>query len=391
MARDAEHQGWHPASWRHRPALQLPNYADADALGAVEENLRDAAPVVAIADAERLKRQLGEIGPGGFILQGGDCAENFDDRIADRIDRLSALFDAMTDELAVCSPIVRIARIGGQFAKPRSAPIEQQGDIELPAYRGDIINGQPFEAQARAPDPQRMIRAHAQSVGTAATLAAIRHHHAPIYTSHEGLLLPYEEALTRRDAQGDWWATSGHFLWLGYRTQALDGAHVEYLSGISNPIGIKCGPGMTADTLRALCDRLDPANTPGRLTLIARFGKEHIARELPALLAATRDRAANWIVDPMHGNTEKHGRRKTRRVDAITAEISAFFALARAAGMHPAGVHLEMSPDDVTECIGIGGPAQIDQLERAYRTACDPRLNRDQALHVVAHIETLLA
>ncbi|MBT8408198.1 MAG: 3-deoxy-7-phosphoheptulonate synthase, partial [Alphaproteobacteria bacterium] len=344
-------------------------------------------PVVRIEDAARLKREMGRVHHGGFILQGGDCAENFDDRVADRVDRLAGLFDEMATALGDPERLVRIARIGGQFAKPRTRLVERQGDVELPAYRGDMINARPFEAGARTPDPARMLRGHAQSVGTAATMGVIRQGRAPIYTCHEGLLLPYEEALTRRDDSGNWWATSAHFLWLGYRTQRLDGAHVHYLSGIANPVGIKCGPGLAPDALAALCDRLDPDNTPGRLTLIARFGAERIEQELPPLLAATKDRAVNWIVDPMHGNTQRHEGRKTRRVDAIERDVHAFFALAHEAGMHPAGVHLEMSPNDVTECLGFG----VDDLGPAYRTACDPRLNRAQALHIAQQIGTLLA
>lgn len=387
MARDEDPKSWHPAYWRHCLAEQLPVYADADALAKVEARLRAAAPVIRTEDAARLKRELGRVRSGGFILQGGDCAENFDDRVADRVDRLAGLFDAMADALGDPEHLVRIARIGGQFAKPRTTLVERQGDTEHPAYRGDMINARPFDAEARAPDPNRMLRGHAQSVGTAATMGVIRQDRAPIYTCHEGLLLPYEEALTRRDGNGTWWATSAHFLWLGYRTQQIDGAHVEYLSGIANPIGIKCGPGLTPDALAALCDRLDPDDTPGRLTLIARFGAERIEQELPPLLAATKDRAVNWIVDPMHGNTQKHEGRKTRRVEAIERDIRAFFALAREAGVVPAGVHLEMSPNEITECLGLG----VDDLDPAYRTACDPRLNRTQALHIAQQVGTLLA
>lgn len=373
--------------------MQLPRYADAEALAAVEARLRDAAPVIAIEDARALRSAMTEAANGkAFILQGGDCAENFDDAVAERVARLARLFDEMAELIrpAVGMPLVRIARIAGQFAKPRSAPVERRGSVELPAYRGDIINGQHFSAVARAHDPGRMVRAHLQSVGTAATLAVARHGQKPIYTSHEGLLLPYEEALTRKDDDGRWWATSGHMLWLGDRTRQLDGAHVDYLAGIENVAGVKCGPTMTADELRALCTRLDPRDRPGKLVLIGRFGTDAIGQKLPALMRAVKDRTVCWIIDPMHGNTRAEAGRKVRRYDDIRSEIAAFLAIARAEGVHPAGLHLEMSPDDVTECLGGGGPADMADLDRAYRTACDPRLNRAQSIRLASDVAALL-
>lgn len=375
--------GWHPGRWRTAPAVQLPHYADAAALAAVETHLNDAAPVIAIGDALALRGAMAECAAGrGFVLQGGDCAENFDDAVAQRVSRLASLFDDMAVHLrpAVSMPLVRIARIAGQFAKPRSAPTEQRGRISLPAYRGDIINGQGFSAASRAHDPQRMVRAHLQSVGTAATLAVARHGRKPIYTSHEALLLPYEQALTRQDNDGRWWATSGHMVWLGDRTRQLGGAHVDYLSGIENVVGIKCGPTMNGEELARLCARLDPADRPGKLVLIGRFGADRIAEKLPPLLQSVKDRSVTWIIDPMHGNTEKVDGRKLRRFDAILREIVGFIRLCRAEGVHPGGVHLEMSPDDVTECLGGGGPQGPADLDRAYRTACDPRLNARQSL-----------
>ena len=381
---------WTPATWRTHEAHQLPAYADAGSLAAVEARLRDAAPVVPVHEIEALRRSIAAVAAGrAFFLQGGDCAENFDDAIAQRVADLAQLFDAMAARVEG-REVVRIARIAGQFAKPRSAPEETRGRITLPAYRGDIINGQGFSGPTRAADPHRMIQAHIQSVGTAATLAAARHGAAPIHTSHEALLLPYEEALTRRGEDHRWWATSGHFLWLGDRTRQLDGAHVAYLSGIANPIGIKCGPTMDGAELAALLDRLDGANTPGRITLIVRLGAERVARRLPDLLRGAKDRSVAWVVDPMHGNTEKVEGRKLRRYDAIVAETRAFFAILREAGVHPGGVHLEMSPDAVTECLGGGGPAAVSDLDRAYRTACDPRLNGAQALRFMADIGDLL-
>ncbi|MCJ8191324.1 3-deoxy-7-phosphoheptulonate synthase [Sphingomicrobium aestuariivivum] len=384
---------WRPDSWRSAPAHQQPDYADAERLAAVEARLHEGAPVVASADIAALRREIASVAKGrAFLLQGGDCAENFDDAIAQRVARLATLFDAMAApiEARTGAPVLRIARIAGQFAKPRSAPTEQRGQVELPAYRGDIINGQGFSGAARAPDPERMVQAHIQSVGTAATLAAARHGRAPVFTSHEALLLPYEEALTRADRDGRWWATSGHFLWLGHRTRQLDGAHVAFLSGIANPLGVKIGPDVEPDALGALVDRLDPRREAGRLTLILRLGADLVEDRLPPLLAAMKDRPLAWIVDPMHGNTEKAGGRKLRRYDRILHETAAFFRLAREAGVHPGGVHLEMSPDPVTECLGGGGPESADELGRAYRTACDPRLNGDQAMQFITDLERML-
>jgi 3-deoxy-7-phosphoheptulonate synthase len=262
--------------------------------------------------------------------------------------------------------------------------------VTLPAYRGDIVNDIVFEAAAREADPQRMIRAHMQSVGTAASLAAARGSGATIFTSHEALLLPYEEPLTRRDMVGRWWATSGHMLWLGDRTRQLDGAHVEYLRGIENVVGVKCGPSLTPEELLRLTDRLDPRNEPGKLVLIGRFGARRIGEVLPPLMRATKGRGVVWTIDPMHGNTTMSGKRKVRRLPDILDEIDAFFAIAKAEDVHGGGVHLEMSALDVTECLGGRGPASIDELEKNWLTACDPRLNRAQAIDLAAHVAALL-
>jgi 3-deoxy-7-phosphoheptulonate synthase len=385
--------GWYPAVWRAFPVRQLPAYADEDAVRAVEARLEGAAPVIRIEDALRLREKMAGLAEGrGFLLQGGDCAESFDDPVAEQVAGIVGLFDAMADRLkpAITGPLIEVARIAGQFAKPRSAHDETRDGVTLPAYRGDIVNGIAFDVASREADPQRMIRAHMQSVGTAASLAAARGSAAPIFTSHEALLLPYEEPLTRRDAAGRWWATSGHMLWLGDRTRQLDGAHVEYLRGIENVVGVKCGPTLTPDELLELIDRLDPLGRPGKLVLIGRFGANKIGELLPALMRATRGRPVIWTIDPMHGNTTMTGKRKVRRLPDILAEIDAFFTIARTEGIHGGGVHLEMSALDVTECLGGRGPASIDELDKNWLTACDPRLNRAQAIDLAAHVAALL-
>lgn len=385
--------GWFPASWRSHPARQMPAYADEALLNAVEARLAGAAPVIQIDDAARLRAVMAELADGrGFLLQGGDCAESFDDPVAEQVAGIVGLFDAMTErlQLAVDGPLIEVARIAGQFAKPRSARDEAHDGVTLPAYRGDIVNGIVFEAAAREADPQRMIRAHMQSVGTAASLAAARGGGASIFTSHEALLLPYEEPLTRRDSTGHWWATSGHMLWLGDRTRQIDGAHVEYLRGIENVVGVKCGPTVTSEELLRLTDRLDPRNEPGKLVLIGRFGARRIGEVLPPLMRATKGRGVVWTIDPMHGNTTMSGKRKVRRLPDILDEIDAFFAIAKAEDVHGGGVHLEMSALDVTECLGGRGPASIDELEKNWLTACDPRLNRAQAIDLASHVAALL-
>jgi 3-deoxy-7-phosphoheptulonate synthase len=386
-------EGWYPASWRGQPARQMPSYSDEERLRAVEARLAAASPVVAIDDAQRLRHAMAGLADGrGFLLQGGDCAESFDDPVAEQVARITGLFDAMAERLKpmIDGPLVEVARIAGQFAKPRSAHDETHDGVTLPAYRGDIVNGIEFDAAAREADPSRMIRAHMQSVGTAASLAAARGNGAPIFTSHEALLLPYEEPLTRRDAAGRWWATSGHMLWLGDRTRQLDGAHVEYLRGIENVVGVKCGPTLEPEELLRLIDRLDPRGRPGKLVLIGRFGAKKIRELLPPLMRATKARPVVWIIDPMHGNTTISGKRKVRRLPDILAEIDAFFAIAKAEEVHGGGVHLEMSALDVTECIGGRGPASIDELEKNWLTACDPRLNRAQAIDLAAHVAALI-
>jgi len=380
---------WIPASWRTLPAEQIPAYPDAAALAAVERQLGVAEAIASIADSARLGSEIARVASGeAFILQGGDCAESFGEGGLASVGATIALFGAMSAQVAegLGAPVVKIARIAGQFAKPRTSDVETRSGVTLPAYRGDIINGPLFDAASRTPDPARMLRAHQESLAAARLLGP-----TPIYTSHEALLLPYEQALTRRDGDGRWWSVSGHSLWLGDRTRQRHGAHVEFLRGIANPIGIKIGPDAAPDELIRLCEMLDPDNRPGRLMLIGRFGAARVAERLPRLMRATRAAglAAVWMSDPMHGNTLQFGGIKLRRVDDILGEIAAFFAIAHAERVHSGGVHLEMSAQDVTECIGGRGPGSIDELSRNYLSACDPRLNHDQAIDVAGEIAML--
>ena len=418
---------WTPTSWRLRPAAQLPNYADAGALAQVESRLASSVPLVPVAEIAQLRRQLADAASGrAFLLQGGDCAESFAEFGANKVRTVFNLLLQMAAMVAASGPdrVVTVARIAGQFAKPRSAPTETIDGLTLPSYRGDIVNGAAFDAASRAPDPERMLRAHRQSrvtldllraYGAAAyaDLARIRRsarerlglagvsptadEESPspvrLFTSHEALLLHYEQALTRWDEVTEgWWATSGHMLWIGDRTRQLDGAHVEYARGIRNPIGLKCGPSLKSDELLRLIDRLDPHDEPGRLVLIGRFGARGAARHLPALMRATRaaGRRALWTIDPMHGNTVSAGGFKTRFLGDIIAEMAAFFDIADSEGVHAGGVHLEMTGDDVTECLGGSLPLSEADLPRRYLTHCDPRLNEMQALDLAAEIARMI-
>jgi len=386
---DTKMARWTPASWRMLPVAQMAAYPDAAALATVERQLSEAKVIASIADSARLRSEIARVAVGeAFILQGGDCAESFGEGGAASIGAKIALFEAMSARIAegLDAPVVKIARIAGQFAKPRTSTMETRGDVSLPAYRGDIINGPHFDAASRTPDPSRMLRAHQESLEAARLLRG-----TGIYASHEALLLPYEQALTRRDGEGRWWSISGHSLWLGDRTRQRLGAHVEFLRGIANPIGLKVGPDVEPDELIHLCEMLDPDHRPGRLMLIGRFGSERVAERLPRLMRATRmaGLAAVWMSDPMHGNTVQRGGIKLRRVADIIGEIADFFAIARAELVHPGGVHLEMSALDVTECIGGRGPASLNELGRNYRSVCDPRLNHDQAIDVAGEIAML--
>ena len=434
---------WAPASWRAKPAKHIPtDYPDADALARVETELRRMPPLVFAGEARRLKGLLGDVAQGkAFLLQGGDCAESFKEFAADNIRDTFRLILQMAVVLTFAGgkPVVKVGRIAGQFAKPRSEPIETVGDVTLPSYRGDIINGMAFEPAEREPDPERLLKAYAQSSATLnllrafagggyadlynihkwtlgfvadspqgaryreltqkiseslAFMAAIgvtpeshpNLHQVEFFTSHEALLLNFEEALTRVDStSGDWYDTSAHMLWIGERTRQLDGAHVEYMKGIKNPIGMKVGPTMEPDDLLRLIDVLNPANEPGRLTLIGRFGADKIADRLPRLMAATKKsgRSVVWATDPMHGNTLKASTGyKTRPFDRILAEVKSFVEVADAEGVHPGGVHLEMTGQNVTECTGGARAVSEGELADRYHTHCDPRLNGEQALEL---------
>jgi 3-deoxy-7-phosphoheptulonate synthase len=388
----APHQPWSPASWRARKTAQAPLYPDASALAAVEAELAAAPPIVTAQGAKALRQAAAAAADGsGFLLQAGDCAESFDAFSAEKVRADRALLLALGREIG--GDVVHLARAAGQFAKPRSAALESWGGASLPCYRGDAVNGAAFSPDARMADPRRLLRAHGHSRATAALLQAygeadrLAGAATPVWTSHEALLLPYEEALTRRDPEtGRWWSLSGHMVWIGDRTRDPAGAHVEYAAGIANTIGLKCGPGLTPDALLRLTERLDPGNEAGRLVLIGRFGARNIADHLPALMRATRAAGlrALWVCDPMHGNGRAVGARKTRYFDDIAAEAEAFLDIAAAEAVRPAGLHLETSGADVTECVG-GGVGEGD-LERRYETLCDPRLNPEQALALAVRV-----
>ena len=406
---------WSPDSWRGLPAQQLPDYPDGEALGRVERRLGGSESLVEIADIIHLRASLAHVARGeAFLLQGGDCAESFAEFNADKVRvtynlllRMGAMLRAANE-----GKVVHLARIAGQFAKPRSAAEETIDGVTLPSYRGDAVNGPAFTAAARAPDPRRLLEAHRQAQVTIELLQAyasasyadlprvhqevgLKEPSRPVamFTSHEALLLNYEQALTRYDEPSEkWWATSGHMLWIGDRTRQLDGAHVEFARGIGNPLGLKCGPSLAVDDLLRLIDRLDAENVPGRLVLIGRFGASKIGAHLPRLMRATRDagRAVIWSIDPMHGNTRTMDGVKTRMVGDIVAEIGSFFDIAEAEGVHPGGVHLEMTGGNVTECIGGSPKLAREDLGRRYLTHCDPRLNERQALDVAETIAELL-
>jgi len=434
---------WTPQSWRQKPAKHIPtDYPDPAAVERVEAELRRMPPLVFAGEARRLKELLGQVAAGkAFLLQGGDCAESFKEFSADNIrDTFRLLLQmAVVMTFAGGKPVVKVARMAGQFAKPRSAPTETQGDVTLPSYRGDNINGMGFTPEERTPDPERLIKAYNQSASTLNLLRAFAGggyadlhnihrwtlgfvdgspqaaryrelsdkisdalnfmdalgvtpeshptlHQVEVFTAHEGLLLGFEEALTRVDSTtGDRYDTSAHMLWIGERTRQLDGAHVEFFRGIKNPIGCKVGPTMTPDELLALIDALSPANEPGRLTLYGRFGADKVEQALPALMAATRREGKQvvWAIDPMHGNTLTAANGyKTRPFDRILAEVRSFIDVAEAQGVHPGGVHLEMTGQNVTECLGGARALTETDLADRYHTHCDPRLNADQALEL---------
>lgn len=433
---------WSPNSWRAKPALQLPSYPDQAKLAEVEARLGKMPPLVFAGEARTLQARLGEVAEGrAFLLQGGDCAESFAEFGANKIrDTFRVLLQmAVVLTFAGALPVVKLGRVAGQFAKPRSDDNETKDGVTLPSYRGDIINGFDFTPEARIPDPERILQAYHQAAATlnllrafsqggyadlnkvhqwnldfaassplgtryedlaqrideslrfmkacgitAEQVPAIRE--TEFYTSHEALLLPYEEALTRTDSlTGDWYDTSAHFLWIGARTNQDDHAQIEFARGIKNPLGLKCPPNLDPDQLIRQIDKLNPDNIAGRLTLIARMGHDQVEEKLTPLVRRVQSegRKVVWTCDPMHGNTVKSSTGyKTRKFEHILGEVKGFFAVHKAEGTHPGGVHFELTGQDVTEC--TGGAEQISEtdLSSRYHTACDPRLNANQALEL---------
>jgi 3-deoxy-7-phosphoheptulonate synthase len=370
---------WSPDSWRSCEARQQPQYPDSAALAAATRELAAYPPLVPYAEVEALRAAIAEAQAGrAFLLQGGDCAESFAEFSPENIDGNFALIEAMAERIAAASglKVIRLGRMAGQFAKPRSAAMEVRGGVALPAYRGDIVNSIAFDAAARRPDPERMFRAYAQAAATLDRLKGRAFH-----ASHECLLLPFEQALVRMDGRA--YGASAHFLWIGDRTRFTGSAHVELVRGLANPIGIKCGPTLDPETLLALLAILDPGREPGRITLIARMGHDRVAALLPPLIRAVRasGHPVLWACDPMHGNTMRTpGGAKTRPLALILAEARAFFAAAATEGVRCGGLHFEMTGRDVAECTGGGvEPGDADMADR-YHTHCDPRLNPTQAM-----------
>ncbi|UOM33650.1 class II 3-deoxy-7-phosphoheptulonate synthase [Acuticoccus sp. I52.16.1] len=433
--------GWSPSSWRAKPAKQIPEYPDTAAVDAVEKRLASYPPLVFAGEARALKAELAEISEGrGFLLQGGDCAEAFAEHHPDGIRDFFRVFLQMAVVLTYgsASSVTKVGRIAGQFAKPRSSPMEKRDGIELPSYKGDIVNGIEFTEEARIPDPQRMEMAYRQSAATLNLLRAFAqggyanldnvhswmlgfvedspqgHRYraladriseslefmracgvsaestpqlqsTELYTSHEALLLGYEQAFTRVDSlTGDYYSTSGHMIWIGDRTRQPDHAHVEYCRGVNNPLGLKCGPSLTADGLIELLDLLNPDNEAGRMTLICRFGADKVLDHLPALIRAVKREGKKvvWSCDPMHGNTISVAGYKTRPFDRVLKEVQSFFAVHRAEGTHAGGIHIEMTGTNVTECTGGARAVTEDTLSDRYHTHCDPRLNAEQAIEL---------
>jgi 3-deoxy-7-phosphoheptulonate synthase len=432
---------WSTSSWRAKPRIQMPDYPDQAALEAVEAQLARYPVLVFGGEARRLKKHLAAAGRGeAFLLQGGDCAESFEqfssDAIRDTFKVMLQMAIVLTHGAKV--PVIKLGRMAGQFAKPRSANMETVDGVELPSYRGDIINDLDFTAQARIPNPEKMLRAYTQAAATLNLIRAfstggyadVHQVHGwtlgftdmdrasnyrevanrisdtldfmaaagvnsdtahtlqsvEFYTSHESLLLEYEQALCRQDSlTGDWLAGSGHMIWIGDRTRQPDGAHVEFASGVMNPIGLKCGPSMTAEDLKLLMAKLNPTNEEGRLTLIARFGAGSVGDHLPRLIKTVQEEGANvvWTCDAMHGNTIKSSSGyKTRPFDSVLREVREFFGVHAAEDTVPGGVHFEMTGQDVTECTGGVRAVSDEDLSARYHTACDPRLNASQSLEL---------
>jgi 3-deoxy-7-phosphoheptulonate synthase len=435
-------KNWTPENWKGKTALQQPEYPDPKAVDAVVERLKNYPPLVFAGEARRLKAALAKVSQGqAFLLQGGDCAESFAEFHPNNIrDTFRVLLQmAIVLTFGASTPVVKVGRMAGQFAKPRSEPNETLNGQSLPSYKGDIINGIEFEAKARIPDPERMVQAYNQSAATLNLLRAFAQggyadlhkvhqwtlnfvensaagvkyrdlanrlaetlnfmeacgltsenvpqlRETDFFTSHEALLLPYEQALTRIDSTtGDWYDVSAHMIWIGDRTRQPDGAHVEFMRGVKNPLGLKCGPSMNTDDLLKLMDILNPENEPGRLTLITRMGSDKVAEKLPGLLRTVKKegRAVVWASDPMHGNTVKTAAGiKTRPFDRIMNEVRSFFSICSAEGVHPGGVHLELTGRDVTECLGGAVAISESNLGERYDTHCDPRLNASQAIEL---------
>ncbi len=440
---------WELTSWREKTALQQPVYPSAEHLAQVEATLGKMPPLVFAGEARQLKKSLAKVvDRKSFLLQGGDCAESFAEFHANNIrDTFKVMLQmAVVLTYAGKCPIVKVGRMAGQFAKPRSAGMETVNGIELPSYRGDIINGIDFTSEARVPDPERLVQVYNQSASTMNLLRAFAQggfsdlhqvhqwnldflNSSPVgsrfqgvadkiddalqfmeacgvgeglgqlketdfYTSHEALLLPYEQALTRQDSlTGDWYDCSAHMLWIGDRTRQLDGAHVEFLRGVKNPIGVKAGPSMDPEDLVRLCDVLNPENEPGRLNVIVRMGADKVEDGMPALIRAVEREGKHvvWSSDPMHGNTVKASTGyKTRRVDDVLKEVQQFFQVHNAEGTYAGGVHFEMTGQNVTEC--VGGAFEVTEADLAdrYHTHCDPRLNADQSLELAFMISETL-
>jgi 3-deoxy-7-phosphoheptulonate synthase len=441
---------WTPSSWRAYPALQQPDWPDQDAVEAVRDRLRQLPSLIFAGEARALRHALGEAAEGrAFLLQAGDCAESFREvsviTIRERLKVLLQMSAVLT--YGATLPVIKVGRLAGQFTKPRSSPFEVVGGVELPSFRGHAVHSDEPTPEARVPDPERMVQAYYQAVSTlnllraftkggfadltqvhtwnqefvASSLEGRRYetianeigralrfmraigidladersiHEVDVWTSHESLLLDYEEPLVRKDSTtGDWYACSGHFLWVGERTRQLEGAHVEFVSGLHNPIGVKVGPSASPEEVVALCERLNPERVPGRLTLITRFGADRVRELLPPLLRAVRDTdiPVLWVCDPMHGNgfVTASGH-KTRRLDDVLREIEGFFAAHHEVGTWPGGVHLEITGENVTECLGGSEEVLEAQLDHRYETLCDPRLNVRQSLDLAFRVAELM-
>jgi 3-deoxy-7-phosphoheptulonate synthase len=452
-------RAWSPSSWREREALQQPDWPDDVRLDDVRRRLHALPPLVFAGEARQVQTALGEVALGrAFLLQAGDCAESFHDyerltetgaayaavSIRERLKILLQMAAVLTYGAAL--PVLKVGRIAGQFAKPRSSATESTPEGEIPVFRGHMIHDDAPTAAARVPDPERLVEGYNLSAATLNLVRAFTKggfadlkqvhawnqdfvasspqgqryellaseieralafmaacgidlaatpqlHEVDVWTSHEGLLLDFEEALTRRDSlSGDWYDCSAHVLWIGDRTRDPDGAHVEFFSGVHNPVGVKVGPSATAEEIVELCARLNPDRIPGRLTLIARLGAERVGDLLPPMLRAVRDakHPVVWTSDPMHANAFVSGGRKTRHFDAIMAELEVFFGACRAERVWPGGVHLEYTGEDVTECLGGSEDVSEEQLDRRYETLCDPRLNARQSLDLAFRLAELM-